>query len=73
MRLGDGQNRTVVVVTHLTNVHNGMQMTSGTVLNAKSTSSHLPDPAPGRRFFHPDGVIRSCRAPGSSFSPGIGP
>jgi hypothetical protein len=37
---------------------------------------HLqPSPRRGPRqpFFHPDGVIRPSRAPGSSFSPGFGP
>ncbi|KAK1665704.1 hypothetical protein QYE76_053863 [Lolium multiflorum] len=33
----------------------------------------FPDEALGEPFFHPDGVIRPSRAPGSSFSFGIGP
>jgi hypothetical protein len=38
---------------------------------SKSNSSRLPYEVPGNRFLHSDGVIRSSRVPGSSFSSGF--
>jgi hypothetical protein len=40
---------------------------------AKSISTHMPDETSGKRFFHPNDVNQSSRAPGSSFSPESGP
>jgi hypothetical protein len=40
---------------------------------SKSIFTHTSDEVPGTRFFHPDGVNRPSRAPGSLFSPGSGP
>jgi hypothetical protein len=45
----------------------------GTHPGAKSIFTHTSDEASGIRFFHPDGVNRPSRAPGSSFLSGSGP
>jgi hypothetical protein len=37
----------------------------------KNISSHPPEEAPGSPFLHPDGVIRSIRAPASRFLPDL--